>query len=213
MVVRNLDFEKQIASFISEYPFFQKKTINEVSYLKGILDIPNDEGTVAGSFLVEIHPSNDFPYAFPILYEMGDEIPCEADWHKYSDNSCCLTVPAEEKLMCKNGITLGWFVQNVAIPYFANQLYKKQTGHYLQEYSHGKDGVWEFYKGLFRSSDRNVWKHCLKNAFGNSKYERNAICYCNSGKKYKKCHLPVENDIRIIGKARIINDLKFLGLI
>lgn len=213
MVVHNSDFEKQINPFTSEYPNFHKKTVNEESYLKGILDIPNDEGTVAGSFLVEIHPSKGFPYAFPILYEVGGEIPCEADWHKYSDNSCCLTVPAEEKLMCKNGITLGWFVQNAAIPYFANQLHKKRTGRYLQEYSHGSAGIKEFYDKIFHSSDINIWRECLKSAFGNSKYERNALCYCNSGKKYKKCHLPVENDIRVIGKEYIINDLKILGLI
>lgn len=210
MVAVNSDFNKQIDPFISEYPNFRKKTVNDVSYLKGVLDIPSDEGTIAGSFLVEIHPSKDFPYAFPILYEVGDEIPCEADWHKYSDNSCCLTVPAEEKLMCKNGITLGWFVQNVAIPYFANQLHKKQTGRYLQEYSHGSAGIKEFYDMIFHSSDINIWRMCLKNAFGNSKYDRNAQCYCNSGKKYKKCHLPIENNVRAIGKEQIINDLKCL---
>lgn len=213
MVVHNSDFEKQINPFTSEYPNFHKKTVNEESYLKGILDIPNDEGTVAGSFLVEIHPSKGFPYAFPILYEVGGEIPCGADWHKYQDNSCCLTVPAEEKLMCKNGITLVWFVQNIAIPYLAHQLYKKHTGHYLQEYSHDIGGIREFYEKFFPLSERNIWKQSLEHVFGNSKAERNSICYCNSGKKYKKCHLPIENNIRAIGKEQVFYDFKVLGLI
>ena len=135
MVANNDIFNKQIETIKQEYPNFQKKQESGYSYLKGILDIPDDNGNLAGSFSVEIHPSKNFPFAFPILYEVGGEIPCEADWHKYSDNSCCLTVPAKEKLICRNGITLVWFVQNIAIPYFANQLYKKQTGKYLQEYS------------------------------------------------------------------------------
>lgn len=213
MSVINSVFDAQIDPFILEYPCFQKKTVGDVSFLKGILDIPNDEGVIAGSFSIEIHPVKNFPFAFPILYEVGNEIPCKADWHKYSNNSCCLTVPAEEKLMCKNGITLIWFVQNVAIPYFANQLYKKQTGHYLQEYSHGSAGIKEFYDRIFHSSDINIWRKCLKSAFGNSKYERNALCYCNSGKKYKKCHLLVENDVRTIGREQIVNDFKKIGLI
>ena len=100
MVAVNEEFTKQIESFNKEYPNIQKKTVSGYSYLKGILDIPDDEGNIVGAFSIEIHPSKDFPYAFPILTEVGGEIPCEADWHKYQDNSCCLTVPAKEKLLC-----------------------------------------------------------------------------------------------------------------
>ena len=185
MVANNETFNEQLYPFVKEYPNFQKKTDSEHLYLKGILDIPDDEGTVAGSFSVEIHPTSDFPYVFPLLYEVGGDIPCEADWHKYQDNSCCLTVSAKERLLCKNGITLIWFVKNIAIPYFANQLYKRQTGKYLQEYSHGADGIWEFYAELFHSRDPEVWKRCLNNTFGSGKNERNGQCYCNSGKNTK----------------------------
>ena len=103
MVINNELFNEQLDSFFKEYPNFQKKTDLDYPYLKGILDIPDDEGIVAGSFSIEIHPTSDFPYAFPKLYEVGSEIPCEADWHKYPDGSCCLTVRAKEKLICKTG--------------------------------------------------------------------------------------------------------------
>lgn len=213
MVANNDTFNEQIESFKQEYPNFQEKTDSDHIYLKGILDIPDDDGNLAGSFSIEIHPSKDFPYAFPILTEVGGEIPCEADWHKYQDNSCCLTVPAKERMLCKNGITLIWFVENIAIPYFANQLYRKQTGSYLQEYSHGTVGIWEFYSELFHSRDPEVWKRCLNNTFGNGKSERNGLCYCNSGKKYKKCHLLIEDHVRNIGKEQIIKDFKTMRLI
>lgn len=213
MVGINEEFTKQIETFNKEYPNFQKKTTPGYSYLKGILDIPDDEGNIAGAFSIEIHPSKDFPYTFPVLYEVGGEIPCEADWHKYQDNSCCLTIPAKEKLLCKNGITLIWFVKNVAIPYFANQLYRRETGKYLQEYSHGSKGIWEFYTELFHSRDYEIWEHCLENTFGGKKFERNGQCYCNSGKKYKKCHLLIEDDVRKIGEEQIIKDFKTMRLI
>lgn len=213
MVVNNNEFKRQTGAFIKEYPNFHVRTDSGLTYLKGILDIPDDEGGIAGSFSIEIHPSKDFPFAFPVLYEVGDEIPCEADWHKYSDNSCCLTVPAKEKLLCKQGITLLWFVTNIVIPYFANQLYKKRTGQYMQEYSHGSDGVREFYDELFHSRNLGVWMRCLENAFGRAKSERNETCYCNSGKKYKRCHLLIEDDVRKIGKEQIMIDFKIMNLI
>ena len=213
MVANNDTFNEQIESFKQEYPNFQEKTDSDHIYLKGILDIPDDDGNLVGSFSIEIHPSKDFPYTFPILTEVGGEIPCEADWHKYQNNSCCLTVPAKERLLCKNGITLRCFVKNMVIPYFANQLYKKQNGCYLQEYSHGSKGIWEFYAELFRSGDYEIWKHCLESTFGGKKFERNGQCYCNSGKKYKMCHFPIEDDVRTIGKEQIIKDFKTMRLI
>lgn len=213
MIVINEEFTRQIETFIMEYPNFQKVTESGCSYLKGILDIPDDEGNIAGCFSIEIFPTKGFPYAFPKLYEVGGDIPCEADWHKYPDNSCCLTVSAKEKLICKNGISLLQFVSDIVIPYFANQLYRIQTGKYLQEYSHGEVGIWEFYKELFQSDDYSIWKRCLEGAFGKANFERNGKCYCNSGKKYKKCHLTIENEIRAIGKEQIIVDFKLMRLI
>lgn len=210
---KNAFFDRQLNSVVKEYPNLQIKVEDGTSLIKGILDIPDDNGDVAGCFAIEIRPSPGFPYAFPELYEVGGEIPCEADWHKYSDNSCCLTVQAKERMICYNGITLVWFIKNIAIPYFANQLYKKQTGSYLQEYSHGRDGIKEFYEELFQTSDINVWKCCRDVAFSGAKYERNGKCYCNSGKKYKKCHLPIEDEVRMIGKQQIMFDFKMMNLI
>ena len=213
MAVKNQYFDRQLDSVVKEYPNLRIKVEDGVPFIKGILDIPDDNGDISGCFAIEIRSSSGFPYAFPYLYEVGGEIPCEADWHKYSDNSCCLTVQAKERMICYNGITLVWFIKNIAIPYFANQLYKKQTGSYLQEYSHGRDGIKEFYEELFQTSDINVWRCCRDVAFSGAKYERNGKCYCNSGKKYKKCHLPIEDKVKIIGKQQIMFDFKMMNLI
>ena len=83
----------------------------------------------------------------------------------------------------------------------------------MQEYSHGSDGIMEFYEELFHSRDYRVWMHCIENTFGGAKSERNGECYCDSGKKYKKCHLLIEGDVRRIGKEQIKNDFKTMHLI
>lgn len=213
MLVKNSYFERELELVVKEYSQLKIKKVDNTFYLKGILDIPDDENNIAGSFAVEIYSTAQFPYRFPKLFEVGGDIPCEADWHKYSDNSCCLTVPANEILMCKNRITILRFIKDNAIPYFANQLYRKKVGKYFNEYSHGFQGIYEFYIDLFHTKDHSIWIKCLNYAMGKSTFKRYNLCYCGSNVKYKKCHLKVENNLREIGWEQILNDFKLIGLL
>jgi hypothetical protein len=213
MLVKNFEFERELELVVKEYSQLKIKKADNTLYLKGILDIPDDQNNIVGSFAVEIYSTAKFPYRFPKLFEVGDDIPCSADFHKYSDNSCCITVPANEILICKNGVTILRYIKDFVIPYFANQLYRKQEGKFFNEYSHGVEGIYEFYTDLFHSKDHSIWIKCLNIAMGKSKYERNSLCYCGSGIKYKKCHLQVENNLRNIGWGQIINDFKSIGLL
>ena len=181
-----------------------------LTYLKGILDIPNDSGEIEGSFLIEIHFKSGFPYRFPELFETGGIIPKEADWHKYANGSCCITVPPDEILKCRNGITVLHFVTQFAVPYFANYLYRIREGRYLNgEYAHNVLGLAQFYTDLLGTSDQTKWVHYFKCTFHNEKVgcERNDQCFCNSGKKYKHCHLEAFNNLRLIGEQVVKNDL------
>jgi len=210
MLGKNIYFERELGGVIVEYPQLKIKKEDNVLFLKGILDVPDDENNIVGSFAVEIYSTAGFPYRFPKLFEVGGDIPCENDWHKYSDNSCCLTVPANEILTCKNGITVLSFIKEHAIPFFANQLYRKNTGKYLNEYSHGVKGIYEFYVDLFHSKNFSIWIKCLNVAMGKFKFERNSPCYCESNIKYKKCHLPVEHKLKIIGIEQVESDFNII---
>jgi len=213
MLVKNTYFENELEAVIAEYPQLKIMKKEETLFLKGILDIPDDENNIVGSFAVEIYSSAEFPYRFPKLLEVGGDIPCGADKHKYPDNSCCLTVPANEILLCKNGITIIRFIEDIAIPYFANQIYRKKEGKYLNEYSHGVQGVYEFYTDLFCSKDYRIWIKCLNNVIGKSKFERNITCFCGSNVKYKKCHQLIEYKLKNIGLEQIRNDFRSIGLL
>lgn len=206
----NQDFKNQLPEVISVFPNLSIKHINGQDFLKGILDIADESSTVIGSFSVEIYPTEKFPYRFPKIFEVGGDIPCNANWHKYNDNSCCISVEQDEILKCQSGITLINFIEKEAIPYFANQLYRIKTGRYLNEYPHGKEGVRLFYIELFKSSNPKFWYFCFDHAFGNSKTGRNKRCYCNSGGKYKKCHMLVEEKLQIIGKQKVLTDLNLI---
>lgn len=206
----NQTFQNELSEVIFKYPDLSIKQINGQDILKGILDIRDEGSTVLRSFSVEIHSTEKFPYRFPKIFEVGGDIPCNADWHKYPDNSCCLTVEQDEILICKNGITLLNFIGKMVIPYFANQIYKTKTGYYLNEYPHGKDGIRLFYAELMKSKDAKFWQACYEHAFNKVQMRRNDKCYCKCGEKYKKCHMLVEEKLRILGKEKVMFDLKMI---
>jgi len=187
-------FVSQLDAVCREFPHLQIKTLDGRQYLKGSIEISNAEQTATKSYLIEIHFSDDFPHRFPKLFEVGGDIPCEADFHKYPDNSCCITAPIDEFFKCKSGITILRFVKEEVIPYLANQWYRQIAGKYKNEYSHGHKGQVEGYYDY---------------AFGEKKNNlgRNDMCFCGSKKKYKKCCHTEISKWQQIGKERVKNYL------
>lgn len=206
-------FFHQLDLVIKKYPNLKITELDGFKFLKGILEIKNDKCETVGNFSIEIKYRKEFPYRFPYLYEVGGDIPNLANWHKYQDDSCCITVYPDEILKCKDGITLLSFIENYAIPYFANQLYRLQYDKYLNgEYSHGNNGLIEFYSALFKTTDRLKWREYVNIvSLGKTlKMERNKPCFCGSGLKYKFCHDKIFYNIKRIGVNLIINDLNHL---
>jgi len=206
------EFDDQLSIASKYFPNLRVKTKEGHKILKGIIDIENSEHQQVQSFLIEIHYSTGFPYRFPRLYEVGGDIPCDVDWHKYDDNSCCLTVLPDEILQCKNGITVTQFINKNVIPYLANQCYKKLTGRYKDEFPHGKEGLIVYYKELMLTQDQNKWMQYAKYAFGVEKLKtgRNEPCICGSGMKMKKCHSVVFQKLQQIGENNVMKHLSIL---
>ena len=200
-------FQRELIIVSERYPNLSIQKKNGLGYLKGILDIIDESDHVFGQFSIEIHESEGYPYRFPKLYEVGGEIPRFADWHKYENDLCCLCVVQEEILFCNKGINLDFFIEKVANPYFANQIFRKAEGKYLNEYSHGPKGFMEFYTELFKSNDINQWERFCDFCFNKPALGRNLPCYCGSGEKFKKCHLSVEEALWVLGKEKVMSDI------
>lgn len=74
------------------------------------------------------------------------------------------------------------------MPFYANQIHKKEFGHYKNgEYGHYEEGIWEALEEEFATSNREDILLILGRM--NSKRGRNEVCFCGSGKKFKKCHI------------------------
>jgi len=206
----NEQFQHELKDVSEKYPNLSIYKKNGLGYLKGILDIFDENGITFGQYSIEIHESEGYPYRYPKLYEVGGEIPSLPDWHKYDNDLCCLCVLQEEILSCQKGINLDFFIEKVAVPYFANQIYRNTEGHYLNEYSHGLKAYLEFYTDLFKSGDIKQWELICDYCFNRPTLGRNEPCYCGSGEKFKKCHLYVEDALFVLGKERVMSDIKKL---
>lgn len=201
-------FCNQLDYVIKKFPNLKVAQLDGKAAIKGILDIKNDNNEVVGSFSIEIKYRIEFPFRFPYLYEVGGAIPNIADWHKYPDERCCITVLPDEILKCKDGITVLSFIEEYAIPYFANQIYRLQHGEYLNgEYSHDYAGLIEFYNSFFKTTNRLRWKEDVERVSVNKiiKMDRNKTCFCGSGLKYKYCHDKIYYNIKQIGVNLIKN--------
>jgi len=204
-------FCNQLEDVIIKYPNLSIIDKDGKKFLKGVLDIPNEDLNIVGHYLVEIHFTNLFPFRFPKLFEIGGDISSHIDWHKFSDNSCCITVQPDEILKCKSGINILDFIERYCFSFFANHIYRKQEGQYLNgEYAHGLDGVKEFYSILMKTDDVDKWVHYLTCTFfiPSQKYKRNGKCFCESDIKFKNCHLKIFDSLREIGLSQCLFDFK-----
>ncbi|TNE81395.1 MAG: hypothetical protein EP332_04550 [Bacteroidetes bacterium] len=207
-------FAEQLQDVVTEYSNLRiLYDGNGAPYLKGVLDVHDDERNVVGHFLIEVHCSEGFPYRFPALLEVGGEIPNKDDWHKYENNRCCITVLPDEIIKCKHGISVSTFVEKHAIPYLANHIYKKLEGKYKNgEYAHGLPAWSQFYGELMKTENKEKWMDYADMAFGKKKEScgRNDTCVCGSGLKFKNCHLKVLDSLRDIGEKEVYGFLNQL---
>jgi hypothetical protein len=152
-----------------------------------------------------------FPDNFPVVRETSERIRPIANNHINSDGSCCFTVPVKEQLLLRKRLvkTIPQFIEKIVIPFFQNNSYKEITGHYKEgEYSHGIPGIIEAYSDILRTTDHELTQRVLIHFLKGRGYGKNDSCYCGSNKKFKDCHQYKFNDLKLIGKEIILNDMK-----
>lgn len=205
-------FEEQSDEIIIKYPDLEKSQVNGITILKGSLEIIDSDGRKWDSYQIEIHPKKAFPYCFPTLYEVGEKIPINADWHIYEQNkSCCLTVIQKEIYVCRNGITLLEYIENWVIPYLANQTYRFIHGNYANgEYPHGIKATVVFYQDIFRTIDVREILFYISLILKNIKYSRTDLCFCGSKEKLRKCHKEAFDICVTLSDKILQNDLIIL---
>ncbi|WP_035484014.1 hypothetical protein [Algoriphagus marincola] len=208
-------FESHIGPAIEKYPKLSRVLTSEGKItIEGEIEIIDAEGKFWEVFEIEIHHVDSYPLQFPKVYEVGGKIPKIADWHIYEDTkSCCVAIAPEESIACKKGITLVQFIDEFVLPYFFNQAFRRVEGYYINgEYSHGIQGVFEFYDEAFKTGGSvSEMIHLMKMmALTHIKPGRTHDCFCGRKQKFRHCHRDSFNQLSDLDRKLILAHAELL---
>jgi hypothetical protein len=182
-------FEEQATAVIEKYKELSLKNEGGIPCIFGCLVLTNEYGGIEDTYQIEIKAVDDYPNSFPLVFETGGRIPRNVDWHIFEDNgNCCIASPPEEIIICNSGLTLLSFIDNQVKNYFYSQIFRNQNGYFLKERSHGSKGWIEFFQETFMTNNIFNIEFGLNQIIEGKKIDRVSICFCGSGKKYRKCH-------------------------
>ncbi len=199
-----LKFAEEAINVIKNFPELKLLSREDsLPYLEGQIDLLNENGKKYDSYFVKIECSADYPHSFPLVYENSGRLPNNIDWHVYQDGQFCICAPPEEYLECNRGISLLSFIEKHLIPYLHNQAFRELKGYYLNERSHGKEGVLESLYKILRTTSANKVLEILMYIYKNKTPSRTSKCFCASGKKYRQCHRDAFIEFKKIGPERL----------
>lgn len=181
----NLQYDADTQKIIGELDFCAAYDAESGKLTAGDSAI-NLERFICDVFEIEIRLGTLDTNGWPRVYEVGGRHrqiakKCNVeitDLHFNSDDdSCCLGL----KFPSKTSLGIRVFLLEWVIPFFYRLSYTEAFGIVASrndlwgEYSHGEEGKWEYLSEISKLAKLNLG--------------RNSLCPCESGKKYKNCHL------------------------
>ena len=180
-------FNKDIETVLKKYTLLEYNRYTRI--LTGEIELFSESGGYIDIFEVEIKIPDCFPRCFPKVTEIGGKIPRTVTRHVMPDsNYLCLAVWVEELLICKNGITLQWFIDKVLVPRLCEEYRVNNGERYQQEYSHDLGGTWEFLMKKLELNNPETVLNFLETLANKKRPNGNSLCLCRSGKSYSQCH-------------------------
>ena len=154
-------------------------------------------GAVLDHYKIEIALPTEGPRAgMPVVREVGGRIPRSDDRHINSlDGTCCLMVTDQFWLEHPQGMDVVQFIDGPVRGFFVGQSHFEAGGGWpYGEYGHGRDGIMQFYRGIFGVDDDAVVRTLLRAAGGSRMRGRHA-CPCGSGRPGRECHGPTLSEL------------------
>ena len=201
----NKFYQEQVQEVLSKHPLLDFDESKNRFYGNLVVD---DQDNDTYQVIMDISP---FPKRFPTVWETGERIPKTQDRHIYtSDNSCCFTTSAKEQILLKTKVrTLSVFIDEIAVKYFQNNSYFEINKKYKHgEYPHGVSGILAGYSDILDLKNTTQIVKILSSRLQHKKFGRNESCFCNSGKKFKKCHLTKYELLSSVDEETIKSDLE-----
>jgi hypothetical protein len=155
------------------------------------------EGEELDRYTVEIVLLANYPDAVPVIFEIGERIPRNADHHiNRKTGEACLFVPDERWSVYPRGTTLLHFLKGPVRNFFLGQSIFRRTGEWpFGQRAHGANGIREYYSELLGTKDAGVilgYLECLSRPTLKGHWP----CPCKSAKRLRDCHGPQIADLR-----------------
>lgn len=172
----------------AKYPNLHPPVLDGNWRIVGSLAVIDDTGHLWDDFRVCITLPTNYPIGLPTLSEISNKIPKHEDWH--NGDECCLGTEAKLHRELAEGITLTRWLDRHVIPYLANYLFRKKTDRYANgEFAHQEMGILEYYLKIFELHEAKDVVVRISHILGYAPHSKNTLCFCGSGKLYKRCFL------------------------
>lgn len=169
---------------------------NGLAEIAGAFPIYGAHGEELDRYSISILLLNSYPKDLPIVYEVGGRLPHNADFHINPNGSACVLIP-EDRWRCFPEHAP--FLQYLDIPlynFFLSQTYYAEYGQWpFGQWSHGSQGVSEYYRHLI-GSENDQTLHRFLHILKKNNLKKHYDCPCGSGLLIKKCCLIKIRDLR-----------------
>lgn len=183
--------QRDTASALARYPKLSPR-ISAVGedVLEGEIDLTGPDGEVVESYQVKMLYTDNFPRAYPKVYETGGKFQRQrSSMHINGDGTLCLNSEPGEAIDTHRGMDTCSFIEKVLLPNLAWRTYSlEQPADKLAEFSHGIEGTIESYQEILQTDAPRTAIAILDAHISKSLPHRNERCLCGSGKKFKNCH-------------------------
>lgn len=209
----NRIFDRDIIPILIKYPDLKHLPSAENYFrLEGDVPIHDANGCLWDILTVRIEYDYTYPKGFADLYEIGGDIPKTESWHKSTSDKCCVCTTPEEQIQKQKSQKAYYFLEEYALPFLVNYVYKKQYGFYPKgDYEHYENGIIQWYQEQFGCcSIANIQRILLLILQDKKVLNLENECFCGLGRKFEDCHFDFCNDLRLIPKYHLLNDVKLL---
>jgi len=178
----------QIRADLSGYPslhlFIEPGGRAEVC---GTFPVRSLDGVERDRYQVSIELLADYPESLPIVRETGGRIPWSSDFHVETNGAACVLIPDDRWRSFPKGAPFRQFLEGPVHDYFLGQsLVALGEPWPFGQWSHGRDGLLEYYRELFQTADDLTvarFVYLLSQPVVNLRCD----CACGSGSKLRDC--------------------------
>ncbi len=145
-----------------------------------------EQGTIAEYEVCIFFPVS-FPNGEPVVFETGNVIPRDHDYHVNDDGTCCIVIWEALATSTKN-VTIQLYFDGPLKNFFLSQHQKALTGKWpFDEERHGKQGLIEAFANRLSCGRNEETVRYLLRVLSRDWPRGHWGCPCGSGRKIRKC--------------------------